>query len=253
MELTILGRYGPYPRAGGACSGYLVRAGQTRLVLDLGNGTLSRLLGKTPLGGIEAILLSHLHSDHMGDMLVLRYALAQLAERELGPSLPLPLVMPLEPELEYRQLAGAGVFDITGARPGMRINLGKVTVTLRQMLHPVPSYAMDITDGSSRLFYTGDTSWFDGLVSLCRGADLLLADTGRLEGDRVSGVPAHMTAAEAGRLARDAGVAALVCTHISPLHREEDILAEAARYFKNAEVAQEGKAYRVGQSTGISK
>lgn len=250
MELTILGRYGPYPRAGGACSGYLVKAGHKRLVLDLGNGTLSRLLEQTPLNSVDAILLSHLHSDHMGDMLVLRYALAQLPGGESGPKLPLPLVTPLEPELEYRQLAGAGVFDITGAQPGMRINLGKITITLRQMLHPAPGYAMDITDGGSRLFYTGDTSYFDGLVSLCRGADLLLADTGRLEEDRASGVPAHMTAAEAGRLARDAGVKALVCTHISPLHREEDVLAEASRYFKNTEVAQEGKTYRVGQAGG---
>ena len=29
MKLTILGNNGPYPAAGGACSGYLLRAGNT--------------------------------------------------------------------------------------------------------------------------------------------------------------------------------------------------------------------------------
>ena len=44
MELTVLGKYGPYPKAGdGAASGYLLTQGDTALVMDMGSGTLARL------------------------------------------------------------------------------------------------------------------------------------------------------------------------------------------------------------------
>ena len=38
MKLTVLGCYGPYPPAGGACSGYLLEEGGTRVLIDCGNG-----------------------------------------------------------------------------------------------------------------------------------------------------------------------------------------------------------------------
>jgi len=43
MQLALLGCYGPYPPAGGACSGYLVSEDGYNLLLDCGNGVMSRL------------------------------------------------------------------------------------------------------------------------------------------------------------------------------------------------------------------
>lgn len=43
MKLTVLGNTGPYPKAGGACSGYLLENGDSKVVLDMGNGTLANL------------------------------------------------------------------------------------------------------------------------------------------------------------------------------------------------------------------
>ena len=43
LKLTILGCYGPYPKAGGACSGYLLEDETTKILIDCGNGVLSRL------------------------------------------------------------------------------------------------------------------------------------------------------------------------------------------------------------------
>ena len=42
MRLTALGVYGPFPRAGSACSGYVVETGETRILLDCGSGVFSR-------------------------------------------------------------------------------------------------------------------------------------------------------------------------------------------------------------------
>ena len=122
MELTVLGRHGPFPAPGGACSGYLLRAGQAALLLDLGPGTHSRLLAIAPQLDLDCVILSHLHSDHISDMFVLRYALRQFAERGLRPTLPMPVIAPDEPKEEYRLLTASGVFDLAPAWGQMLID-----------------------------------------------------------------------------------------------------------------------------------
>ena len=76
MKLKILGCHGPYAaKPGEATSGYLATFGNTRFVMDLGAGTLSRLLNEVKPDKIDGIFLSHLHYDHTSDMLTLKYAL----------------------------------------------------------------------------------------------------------------------------------------------------------------------------------
>ena len=75
MKLTVLGKYGPYPAANGATSGYLLQSGNENVLIECGSGVLSRLQRFVALNDLSAIVLSHLHSDHMADMLILRYAL----------------------------------------------------------------------------------------------------------------------------------------------------------------------------------
>lgn len=43
VELTVLGNYGPYPAAQGACSGYLLNVNGFYIMLDCGNGSFSKL------------------------------------------------------------------------------------------------------------------------------------------------------------------------------------------------------------------
>ena len=67
MILRVLGRCGPYPRPGEACSGYLLSHEGVHLILDMGSGTVSRLRMIYPDLEPDAIVLSHLHFDHMGN------------------------------------------------------------------------------------------------------------------------------------------------------------------------------------------
>ena len=124
MKLIVLGRYGPFPEPGGACSGYLLQSGDISLGLEMGSGSLRNLLRYLPDLNLTAMLVSHLHSDHMSDMLVLRYALQQLSAHGRPVPMPLSVVAPDEPEAEFRQLAGSGVFDMVPARDGLRIRFG---------------------------------------------------------------------------------------------------------------------------------
>ena len=77
MILKILGNNGPYPAPGGACSGYLLQSdsGDTRILIDCGPGVLSRMMTEDCLDTLDAVVLSHLHYDHMSDMLPMQYAI----------------------------------------------------------------------------------------------------------------------------------------------------------------------------------
>ena len=79
MEVTVLGRCGPFPAPGEACSGYLLKCGGKNIMLDFGSGVFSRLYGLLPRLDVDAVVLSLLHSVHMADMLIFRYALEQQA------------------------------------------------------------------------------------------------------------------------------------------------------------------------------
>src|SRR5438105_5933281 len=78
MRLTVLGCAGSFPSVDSACSAYLVEADGFGLMLDFGSGSLSALQRYADLRRVDAILLSHLHPDHMMDactyVVVRRYA-----------------------------------------------------------------------------------------------------------------------------------------------------------------------------------
>ncbi len=244
MKLTVLGKYGPFPQAGGACSGYLIETEQTKVVLDLGSGTLSNLIKLYPTLPIDAVFLSHLHSDHCSDMLVLRYALRQLHSRGVPVPMPLSVVAPAEPSIVHGQLATSGVYDITTAKDGLKFNFTDMSITLHQMTHTVDSFCMVIRSAGKKFVYTGDTGYNDRLSHICSGADVLLADTCFLSADKTTENAPHMTAAEAAKLARNAGVGRLFCTHIwGGGYTDEQIVAEARRFFRNSFAIKEMGVY----------
>jgi glyoxylase-like metal-dependent hydrolase (beta-lactamase superfamily II) len=70
-RITTLGGCGGWPEAGRACSGFVIEHDGFRLVLDLGHGTLPRLLellGSSVADGLDAIVITHEHADHMVDL-----------------------------------------------------------------------------------------------------------------------------------------------------------------------------------------
>ena len=73
MDLMVIGCDGTYPSANGACSGYLVRAGDARILMDCGSGVMSKLMALMDPARLSAVILTHWHNDHASDMLVLRY------------------------------------------------------------------------------------------------------------------------------------------------------------------------------------
>jgi ribonuclease Z len=69
IEVTLLGTGSPAPDPNRAGPATLVRAGDATFLVDCGRGVLQRLaaVGVGP-SGLSALLLTHLHSDHIADL-----------------------------------------------------------------------------------------------------------------------------------------------------------------------------------------
>jgi ribonuclease BN (tRNA processing enzyme) len=244
MRLTILGEYGPYAPAGGACSGYLVSEGDCHVLLDCGPGVLARMQQVIPVSALRAVILSHLHGDHMADLGVLRYALAALRGRGVPVRTPLPVWCPAAPAAEADFLRDQPEYAVTDAADGATARIGAFTIVLTAMDHPVPSYAMTVEAGGKRLAYSGDTRMNDRLEPLARGAGLFLCEAGCLDRDLTGRMP-HLSAREAARIGLRAGCPRTVITHLAPWYDREEIQSEATLAAPGAVLARAMDAYEL--------
>ncbi len=98
----------------------------------------------------------------------------------------------------------------------------------------------------ARLAFIGDLARTRGLARTIANADALVVEATYLEQDReLARQYGHLTAAQAARLARNAGVRQLILTHISRRYSGEDILAEAKAIFPNAVVASDFDRFEI--------
>jgi len=243
MKLTCLGKYGPYPKPGCACSGYLLQSGGKNIVIDLGCGTLPRLLKLLAAKDVDALVLSHLHSDHMGDALTLRYALD--SAKKLGARTePLPVYMPAEPSAEAALLASCAMMAPVHIEDGAEFDISGIVTRFARMPHAVPGYAMAFFAEGKKFVYSGDTGYNDSLAGFAGGADLFIIESAFLSKD-LPGNAAHISAAQAGFIASGAGAKRTLLTHIFPLYDENEILKEAAGYCPRVSVIGELETYEV--------
>lgn len=235
MQLTILGNNGPYPAAGGACSGYLLTSEKTSILIECGTGVLANLRQNRSVDSLDAVILSHLHFDHMSDMLPMVYALQFCPPREK-----LPVYAPDSPE-SIRKLLNVPCY---APMEMLDTIIGDISVTFCPVRHPVKSFAMRF-ECSGRVFvYTGDTNVVDGLDDFCKGADLLLADAGLSDADWKMEAP-HLSARACGELAASAGAKKLLLTHLNPKYMASQLLEEAREAFENTVFTAIGESYEI--------
>ncbi len=229
MELRVIGCDGTYPSANGACSGYLVKAGGTRVLLDCGSGVLSKLMALMDPADLDALVLTHWHNDHASDLLVLRYYL-QLQRCKLQVYAPVekhPLMALCEGS-EYV------LHDIREVQ-----EIGALRVSVQRTGHPVPCYAVRLEHQGASLVYTGDTNRWEPLIAFCQDADALICDATFYQDVWNENLP-HLTAAQAAMLGREAKVGRVILTHFQPDSDAQSLLAEAKEVYKACEPALPG-------------
>lgn len=225
MDIRVLGYNGPYPSAGGACSGYLLTEGNVRLLMDCGPGVLSRLMARLDPARLSAVLLTHGHGDHCSDMMAFRYYMdIRIRKDNLEP---LDVYAPrddLSPTIRF--LSESESIRMHWIKTGDTLQIGSLGITCGPARHPVPAVGFRI--GS--FGYTGDTNTLPELADFYRGVKVLLADGCFLRSQWSENSP-HMAAFQAAELARDAGAGRLIVTHLRPDVDETTLLKEAAAVF----------------------
>lgn len=243
MKLTVLGKYGPWPAAGSSCSGYLLEAGGKRLLLDCGCGVLGQLLKFCAIEQLDGIVLSHLHSDHMGDMMVLRYALPYFIGNGLmKPGL--PVFLPATPESVADTIISDANVDARVVKGGDAAEFLGMQLSFFSTRHLVECNAVKIACEGKTLVFSGDMNTTPGFEQFAAGADLLLID-GFFTNREWSEEKPHLSAALAAGLGAKAGVKRLLLTHIRPIGNVDVLLQEARQVYPAAEIAEDGAQYSI--------
>jgi len=256
-RLVLLGTAGgPRPRTTRAAPAQAIVVGDTVYVVDCGNGVARQLvLANLPLRDVRHIFITHQHSDHnadYGNLILLAWAaglhtrldswgpppLARMTDlffemnaTDIGARMADERRVPLRPLVHAHELLGGG--------PVMHDE--NVRVTAAVVHHPpiVPAFAYRFDAADRSIVISGDTTATDSLVTLARGADVLVhealydaAAVDRLVASvpnasdlRRSILSHHTTAEEAGRIAAEAKVGTLVLSHLVPA--EDPAITEA--------------------------
>ena len=235
MELIILGSGTGVPSSRRGSPGILLRVEGKDILLEIGSGILGRLPSAgTSYEGIDAILLSHLHPDHVCDLVPFLFA----CRYELAPRRKDLLIMGgkgLKAHYEgLRRVYGRWVqpqgfqLHLQEMNYGER-EIGGVRVKVMPMLHTEGSVGYRIEGEGRVLAYSGDTDYCPEVVELAQGADLLILECSFPEGMKVQG---HLIPSVAGRIAQEAGVRRLLLTHFYPPCDEADVLTQCKASFE---------------------
>lgn len=240
FSLTVLGTDGSYPAPGGACSGYLLRAGGFTTWLDAGPGTMANLQLHVSLHELDAVVISHRHPDHWSDLEGLYVALRYFLGRR-----GFPIYAPAElQELVLGEHKGDGTFDWRAVSDGDQAELGPASWRWSQTDHPVQTLASRVAVGDRVLGYSADTGTAWSLSNL--GNDLTLALVEATMHGAAEGTLQHLSARQAGRAAREAGAERLLLTHLAPDIDRSRARSEAEEAFgRPVEVAEVGRTWAI--------
>jgi ribonuclease Z len=245
MRVTLLGtgcpqvstrRYGPSS---------LLRWNDRQFLIDCGSGVTQRLLGAGSAGkAIDAVFLTHLHSDHIVDLFQLIISSwhqgRDRPQRIFGPPGTRQYLHGLmtlwRPELEQRiaherrPSTVALELQITEVEPGIVLRDGELTVIAVAVRHqPVKAaYGYVFTDSRQKVAFSGDTAFCPELILAAKDADALvhecfihremLALPGVRGPETIENVASyHTLSTEVGKVAAQARARCLILNHFVPV------------------------------------
>ncbi len=234
MKIDVLGGGTVLPAEGRSPAGYLVEAGGRRIVFDMGAGTLARLhaIGCS-YRDLDRIVISHLHGDHVLDLI----ALLQANNATPGWMRTAPLTVSgcrglvtfIDGVLALFDGAAPEQYrlDVVELDPGRHDFNGAVLETALTR-HTANSLAFRLEAEGKALVYSGDAVESAELAYLARQADAFICECSFPQGYTTEH---HLTADGAGRIAEAAGVRRLVLTHTYPTTDLATVAAQAAQIF----------------------
>lgn len=195
FRVTLLGTGSPSPVMRRFGPGVLIQAGGKNLVIDAGRGVTQRLMQSgLRLGQVDAMFLTHLHSDHvvgLPDLWLTGWLAAGFAQRKgpfvvYGPKGTQNLMDGLTRAYDWdikariadQKLDPASIqATVTEIKEGVVYEQGGVRVTAfevdhGELLHPAFGFRIDYAGRSVTV--SGDTRFNENLIKHATGTDLLI-------------------------------------------------------------------------------
>jgi ribonuclease Z len=244
MQLTFLGTGCPAVHAERYGPAQIVRHGETTLLVDCGSGVTQRM-AQAGISGrdIDAVLLTHMHSDHIIDLFQL-----VISSWHQGRDRPMRVFGPqgtynyvdgmvslwqseLEQRIEHERRPSALALqtEVTEIKPDEIVEFGAMRVRAVEVDHkPVRhAYGYVFETDEAKLVISGDTRPCAALTEAAQGADLLLHEVfvhremkpeeGVRTAETIDQVASyHTLSSDVGKVAAKAGVKWLALTHFVP-------------------------------------
>ena len=262
IRVTLLGTGNPRPSLDRFGPSILVEAGAERLLVDAGRGSTMRLfeIGSAPLlSGITAVLLTHLHSDHvvgLPDLWLTGWIFGRRGALEIygppgtsemsgGIERAFAFDVHLRRDVDEHLPAGGVELRARDVEPGIVFERNGVRVRAFAVDHgPVrPALGYRVEFGGRSVVLSGDTRYSTTLIEAAKGTDVLVHEVlapdverrrGLVDADAMARIIAHhVTPEEAGKVFAAVAPRLAVYSHIVPSPTTAaDLIAPTRRTYK---------------------
>lgn len=233
LRVTVLGSGNPWPTRAQASASILVEVGNAErdiFIFDLGTGCIANFASlKLPVNKLNKVFLTHLHADHMSDLITLSGSLSKVGRADgpvyvWGPSGTEPRLgtkhfcEAIESALAWDTAAGNGAINPDSQRiVGTEFDFSKcqvvyeangVKISSFPSIHCISGAVGYRLDFAGLAFaHSGDTRPCRHLVEVCKGVDVLIHEC----------FPPAAALAAASGLSIERATLALNAAHTSPM------------------------------------
>jgi ribonuclease Z len=245
LKVTLLGTGTPQPIMDRFGPSILIQAGNQSLLFDAGRGCLQRLRQiNLPYDKIDALFLTHLHSDHivgLPDLWLTGWLLSKRADplKIFGPIGTSDMAMYLQKAFTFdikirieddKAPADGSKLNVTEIQQGVIYQKDGVTVTAFEVDHaPVkPAFGFRVDYKGHSVVLSGDTKYSNNLVGFAKGSDLLVhevivaPDTLHKSDPKYSIVAHHTTPEQAAKVFNEVKPKLAVYSHIVKLNGQDE-------------------------------
>ena len=254
MKIVILGSGTAAPRLERNMSGYLLEAGNKKILFDTGAGTIRQLLKlKANLIDINDIFYTHLHNDHINDLGAIiwsnNYGMGRKkALNVYGPKgfkeyfkiLMEKILRPakLNYGINVKEMWDDSIIKIPINKKKYSIinesnkiinNKNNLIIESIKSKHTDASVSYRIEYNRKSIVYSGDTDYSNEIIKISKKADLLILECSHPDNMKAKG---HLTPSLCGKIAAKANVKKLVLTHFYPEADKVDVKGQCAKGYK---------------------
>lgn len=240
MRLRVICEYGRFPIASVGTSCFLVESDNCKVVLDMGCSSLSKLQEYVLINDIDAIVLSHLHGDHIADFKTFTYMVdIYRAEGRLNKKI--KVFTTNTPKNVYDEIKYCKALEYIVVQQEGSYEINDMVIHFHELEHPIKTYGQRIECNDKVLAYTADTKLCDSLYRLVDSADIVIGDACIMDKDYHERVP-HISVKQLAKVCDKMSVKKLLLAHL-PDKGHDAILTEAKGEFDNSVLAKEGQLY----------